>query len=87
MMNNPFVVQQAEQWAAQLLAETYPNDKSRVIRLYETALGRPPDMKELRSALEFVSIQSSNTNDAASVRSWADLCHVLYNAKEFVYIR
>jgi hypothetical protein len=56
--------------------------KRRVITMYETAFGRPPTENELAEALKFVE----GPGKADDPRVWADLCHVLMNVKEFVFI-
>ncbi|MCI0461609.1 MAG: DUF1553 domain-containing protein, partial [Gemmataceae bacterium] len=74
LLNDPFVHQQASVWAKRVLAE--PGSPSeRVTRMYLSAFARPPDANELQACLEFV--QSA---------TWADLAHVLFNAKEFIFL-
>ncbi len=86
MMNNPFVIEQAQTWANRVLAETHPDSASRIRRLYETAYTRPPTKKELAAALEFLDTQGKEYTGPDDPRTWADLCHVLMNVKEFVFV-
>ncbi len=81
LMNGPFVRQQAEVWADRLLKE-HPTatPEQRVAWLYENAFGRPATPSEAKDALEFVE----GSNEKAI---WADLCHVLLNVKEFIFIK
>jgi hypothetical protein len=79
LMNNPLVLQQARHWAERVLAEKDATPQARILIMYETALGREPDPDELAAALAFVE-----PDDA---QSWAELAHVLFNVKEFIYIR
>jgi len=83
LLNDPFVHQQAELFAKRMLSQQgLKDDRSRVQWLYETVLQREPNREELLAATEFVS-------DAASAdpeQLWADLCHVLFNTKEFVFV-
>ena len=63
----------------------------RIARLYEESLGRLPTTDETTSAIEFLTTQGAEYRLAADAavrdpRVWADLCHVLWNVKEFVYI-
>ncbi len=85
LLNNAFVVEQARLWAEQALAEGAPETEL-VTRLYETALARAPDPDELTAALDFVHTQAAAYGDATGLRAWADLCHVIFNAKEFVFV-
>lgn len=75
LLNSPFVVQQAELFAARLRAEA-PNDPSAQIRrAFLLAFGRAPDDAELEAAL---SALASGGLEA--------VCRALYNANEFLYV-
>ena len=59
--------------------------------MYETAFARRPNDKELAAALGFLNQQGQDLGIDASARltdgrPWADLCHVLFNVKEFIFI-
>ncbi len=91
LMNDPFVLQQAEIWAKKLIAESSTN-AARVQVAFETALGRPPTQSEEQFFQEFVSIQAAELGldeEAAGEDPvvWRDLCHVIFNMKEMVYIK
>jgi hypothetical protein len=86
LMNNPFVVQQAERWARRVLAEPAANGDERLTRLYLLAFGRPPSEDEVRDARGFLEEQGRQYDGPADVRVWADLCHVLLNVKEFIFV-
>lgn len=82
MLNNPFVVQQADHWARTVLA-TPGSARQRIGALYQIAFGRPPTEHELADAESFLSGQDAG----GEFRAWAELCHVLVNVKEFIYVR
>ncbi len=84
LLNNPFVVEQAQVWAKHLM-ETPGTPEQRIECLYQTAFGRSPRPAERDASLSFVTAQgqSGNANDPAV---WADLCHVLFNVKEFIFV-
>jgi hypothetical protein len=86
LMNNPFVVQQADGWAKRTQAEPGRTPKDRVSGMYVAAFGRPPTDKELGEALEFLEAQAKEYGRADDPRAWADLAHVLLNVKEFVFV-
>ncbi|MBT6156815.1 MAG: DUF1553 domain-containing protein [Planctomycetaceae bacterium] len=98
MMNNPFVIQQAGLWSSRTLNDLQasggrnPTDSDkeithkRIRRLYETAFGRLPTDDELTATLGFLAEQGKEYNGPADPRTWADLCHVLLNVKEFVFV-
>jgi len=99
MMNDPLVVEQARRWARRILRERDAADE-RVRRLYLAAFARPPSESEQADALAFLREQYAQyhrSEEAASAdhtsppwlhdeRVWADLCHVLLNVKEFVFV-
>jgi hypothetical protein len=86
MMNNPFVVQQAQTWAGRVLAKPGLTSRARVGCMYVTAFGRPPTASELAEALAFLEEQGKEYGQANDPRAWGDLCHVLLNVKEFIFI-
>jgi hypothetical protein len=85
LMNDPFVFAQAVRWAERLPADL-PSDK-KLEGMYLAAFARPPGPEEMAEADAFIREQASHL--AASLedpRVWADLAHVLFNAKEFIYL-
>jgi cytochrome c553 len=86
MLNNPFVIQQAELWAKRVLAAEGRTPAERVREMYATAFGREPTKDELAAATEFVEAQSKEYGKPDDPRAWADLAHVLFNAKEFIFV-
>ncbi len=83
MMNDPFVIQQAELWAKRL-----PGDASgdqRIAAMYLRAFARPPLPAEREAALSFLA--ASEPGKAPSARAWSDLAHALFNTKEFIFIQ
>ena len=77
LLNDPFVHQQAQLWAQRILAQS-ASTRERIIRMYESAFTRPPTETELAACLDFLT-----RDDPAA---WADLAHVLFNVKEFIFI-
>jgi hypothetical protein len=76
LINNPFVVRQAE-LLAERVAKEAPGDVDKQIDLaYEYALARPAKALEKSLALEM-----------ATTKSLADVTHVLLNLNEFLYMR
>jgi hypothetical protein len=85
-LNDPFVHQQAEVWAKRVLAKK-GTDKERITAMYGAAFSRPPTDGELKDCLEFLDRQAKlagKTTDDVAV--WADLAHVLFNVKEFIFL-
>jgi hypothetical protein len=86
LLNDPFVIGQASAWAGRLLAERECAPRARLERLYLTAFGRPPTESEAAEALGFLTAQTRAYGTQDDRRAWVDLCHVLLNVKEFIYV-
>jgi Protein of unknown function (DUF1553)/Protein of unknown function (DUF1549)/Planctomycete cytochrome C len=78
LMNDPFVHSQADVWARRVLAQK-TDDAARVRGMYLDAFARPPSDTELRACITYLGA-------APDQRRWADLAHVLINAKEFYFV-
>jgi hypothetical protein len=93
LLNNPFVHAQASAWATRDLAQFKNLSlEQRLERLFREALGRKPAPGEIQILVEFFQDQAEAYQlpyDAQSKdnRLWTDLCHVLLNAKEFLYLQ
>ena len=72
MMNNDFVLGQAERWASRVEAQP-----DRIALMYQQAFARPPEAKERRSAEDYL----------AQGGTLAGLAHVLFNTPEFIYVQ
>ena len=86
LMNDPFVIQQARLWADRARADAARPRPETVSSLYLAAFGRPPTDAERSEALAFLDEQAAAYGSPDDPRAWADLCHVLINVKEFIYI-
>jgi cytochrome c553 len=87
LMNDPFVVQGASRWAERALAQPGRTPEQQVEALYEEAFARPPNATERRDALLFLERQADRYGGGREdPRAWADLCHVLINVKEFIFV-
>jgi hypothetical protein len=86
MLNNPFVLQQAELWAKTVLAEPKRTAEERIRGMYAAAFGREPAPAELQAARDFLAGQATEYGKPESPRAWTDLAHVLLNTKEFIFV-
>ena len=84
LMNSPFVAGEARRWAERVLAGEGSSPEERVDGLYRAAYARPATAEERAAALAFVAGQGERRG--AETDAWADLCHVLFNVKEFLYL-
>jgi hypothetical protein len=87
LMNDPFVLEQCQRWAKRALTEADFSHDDRIRRLYLTAFGRPPSPEEIDAATSFLAEQArAYGGGLEDDHPWIDLCHVLVNVKEFVFI-
>ena len=75
MMNNEFIALSAGRWAEKLTREE-TGAEARLTRAYLEAYARPPEAWERKETTAFLE-----------THTWKDLCHVLLNAAEFIYVR
>ena len=76
MMNNEFVVAQSRLWAERVAA-AQTGAGGRLQDMFWTAFARSPEPWEIQEAGGFL----------AAGGNWADLAHVLFNSKEFLFVR
>ncbi|MEX2185379.1 MAG: PSD1 and planctomycete cytochrome C domain-containing protein [Pirellulales bacterium] len=91
LLNGPFVVEQARIWADRVLSDGPKSSRDRIDHLYREAFARTATDEEIADALSFLDVQGEALGIAADARAndprlWADLCHVLFNVKEFVFV-
>ncbi len=94
MMNDPLVARQARLWAERALASRSRSDRDRFNRMFLTGFSRPASEPEARAALAYIAGHPSARRDPgnpdpsreATLQAWTDLCHVLVNMKEFIFV-
>jgi hypothetical protein len=87
MLNDPLVVQSADQWAARLLEDSGASLEQRVRRMFLHALARPPSDHEVERWTMAVSDFAKSNELLTDKAAWAELAHALFNTKEFIYYR
>ncbi|HET6884103.1 MAG TPA: PSD1 and planctomycete cytochrome C domain-containing protein [Pirellulales bacterium] len=85
MMNSPFVAGEARRWA-QAAVQKPADPAARIVELFWNVFGRPPSEAETHAAASFLTEQRQAYAQSDDVRAWTDLCHVLINAKEFIFV-
>ena len=88
LMNNEFVASEANRWAERLLRQ-YGDANARLDRMFLRAYGRTPDAVDRAQIGRFLNEQAGRYSGASSedARVWADLAHVIFNSKEFIFVR
>jgi hypothetical protein len=76
LMNNEFVAAQATKWAGSM-ESSYAEPRARLDAMFVRIFAREPEPAERDRILTFL----------AGEGSWNDLAHVLFNAKEFLFLR
>src|SRR5262249_17773102 len=83
LLTNPFVIQQARLFAER--TATITDTEKRIATMYRIAYGREATAGEVADAKEFLSEQGKEYGGLDG-RAWADLAHVLFNVKEFIFV-
>jgi hypothetical protein len=91
LLNNPFVLQQADVWARRLVERTDDSVAARIEAMFTTALGRAPTEEERRrlgqAAKRLAELHGVPASDALGSRAvWKDVAHVMFNLEEFLDI-
>lgn len=79
MMNNTFVIRQADGLGSQLLSD-YRDDKERIQRAYQMCFSRSPSDTEINTALKFLGDYGKSHSPR---QTWAALCQALFASAEF----
>lgn len=91
LLNDPFVQHEAEHWARRLI-ETSADSNERITRAFLEAFTREPSAEEIDRIQDFLAAQGAelgipHEQQANHLQLWSNLCHALWNAKEFSYLR
>ena len=91
LLNDPFVLQQADVWARRLIERTEPSVAARIDAMFLTALSRSPREEErnrftqvINQLAELHQVPSDQILQSHSV--WKDAAHAMFNLREFIYI-
>ncbi len=91
LMNDPFVKQQAEVWAREIVGQTGFSTRDRIKGMFLRALARPPTAAESDQMIAFLKTQAANhLVDPGEIGQnqalWTDACHLVFMLKEFIYV-
>jgi hypothetical protein len=92
LLNDPFVIGQAQLWAKTLVGRTDDTVQSRIKLIFQTAIGRLPTESELQRWSQAVRsfAMDHNVQPSELIKSlpvWQDITHAVFNMKEFIYIK
>jgi aryl carrier-like protein len=91
LLNDPFVIAQAELWASRLIACENDMLAARIDAMFQTALSRPPSAGERERFAQAATAlgQLHGVAPGGLLQSqtvWKDIAHAMFNLQEFVYI-
>jgi hypothetical protein len=92
LLNDPFVLQQADLWADRQIARQNDTVPARIDAMFQTALSRPATAEELARFEQFTQqLAALHQVPAEGVLTskpvWRDASHAMFNLQEFVYVR
>ena len=92
MINGDWASDLAEAWASRICRQELGVDK-RIEWAFRSATGRSPTAAQLDDIRDFLASQAERNlvdpsleQGAAEHKAWADLCHILLNSNEFLYV-
>jgi hypothetical protein len=81
MINGPWTMARAKAFAQRIDSDSSLTLEQRIAIASALAFGRPPTHAELQETVRFLQTSSLRSGDAL-----VDLCHVLLNSNEFLYV-
>ena len=84
LLNGDWTVSRAERFAGLVLSDERAGVERRIAKAFRMALGRMPadqDIVAVRALLE-----AAGSEGKALRSAWVDVCHVLLNTNEFIYV-
>jgi hypothetical protein len=85
LMNNDAVLARSADFAARIVQEAPDGVDAQIDRAFALALSRTPTAEERRSLARFHQSQLTLRGGDAR-RTLADLCQVIFNLNEFIYL-
>ncbi|MDB5385015.1 MAG: hypothetical protein JWM11_661, partial [Planctomycetaceae bacterium] len=91
LLNDPFVLQQADMWSQQLIKRENDTVAARINAMFQTALNRLPTNEERdrfeQTVKQFADLHQVPAEGVLKNQPvWKEMSHVLFNVNEFIYI-
>ncbi len=83
LMNDPFVMQQAEKWAEKIV-EQEGEFEEKIQAIYLKAFARPAQAEDLAQARLF--FEEIGSTSRPNLSDWSTYCHTIFNMKEFIFL-
>ena len=84
MMNNPFVIQQAEQLASQVREKAGEDPAARVNLAWRSVFSRTPTESDLQSGVEFLNLPDATPEEQSVALN--HFCQALLSSNRFLYV-
>ncbi len=84
LMNNQLVSSWARKFAERVSNDQGVSEDAKIDRAWKMAFARTPSAEEKKQSAEFLAKQTALLSDGKA--AFADLCHMLFNSNEFLYI-
>lgn len=85
LFNSKWPLSQAEKMAAKI-DKSFKSNESKVRRVFQLAYGREATAQELQTAMQFLEEQINLDPEHGENSGLTDLCHVVINSNEFLYL-
>jgi hypothetical protein len=91
LLNDPLVQALAKHWGERVVQDGATSLDARIQTMFAAAFARPASQAELERLTAFArrsaELRSVGEKEAlAQAAIWQDVAHVLFNAKEFIYV-
>ena len=86
LMNDPMVIEQANQWARQIVSASDLDTAETIAKMIEKAHGSEATESQLATLQGFLA-QQAELYGQLDQRAWADLAHALFNMKAFYFLQ
>ena len=91
LLNDPFVIAMSKHWSERLLTDGTSSPEQRIHGMLESAMTRTPEPEEVASLLQLTrrsaELRGAESDLPECQVAWQDAAHVIFNMKEFLYVR
>ncbi|MEQ8854733.1 PSD1 and planctomycete cytochrome C domain-containing protein [Gimesia sp.] len=90
LMNDPFVISQAEEWSKRLITDSSETVEQRLQQMFLTAYGRHPEASEVKRWTALIEELGGTHEQSGLLQNpevWRHVAHAMFNTKEFIYYR
>lgn len=90
LMNDPFVISQAEEWSKRLITDSSETVEQRLQQMFLTAYGRHPVASEVKRWIALIEELGGTRDQSGLLQNpevWRHVAHAMFNTKEFIYYR